>query len=110
MEIIIVWIIAAAIVGAIGSGTTWGFWGVFAASVFLSPLIGFILALALPSAATVANNKRLMAMQQQQLVDSLNGKKLSATDELQKLATLKEKGTITDDEYNAARAKWVSQL
>lgn len=46
MEYIIGWIVFSLVAGAVGRGRQIGFWGAFLLSIFLSPLIGLIIAFA----------------------------------------------------------------
>ncbi|SFT75488.1 hypothetical protein SAMN05216474_2182 [Lishizhenia tianjinensis] len=92
------WFILCLIVGAIGKSRRIGFWGSFLLSLFLSPLIGFIVAL--------VSQRKSDRDFQKAILD--NNKKDSISDKLAELETLKKKGTISEEEYTAMRKKALS--
>ncbi len=116
MEILLLWLIGALIVGAIGSAKTIGFWGAFLLSLLLSPLLGFIIVLFYPSKE---NQRRALEQQQMQTQilqsmaasqsSSLSGHQRSIADEIQKLKSLHETGAITDQEFAAQKQKLLGQ-
>ena len=109
MEIIFFWFVFALLVGAFGSSRTIGFWASFLLSIILSPLIGFIIALLYRSKDSVRREQQNMAIQLQQTETlkniNTNTAPRSVADELSKIAELKEKGHISEEEYQRLKAK-----
>ena len=117
MGTVIVWFVLSLILGVVGSDRKIGFFGAFAASLFLSPLIGFIITLASKTKDAeqyemqLLNAQRnqvasLKNIQDQQLAGNTNKK--SVSEELESLQKMKEAGNLTEDEYQQAKAKVIS--
>jgi len=91
----------AAIVGAIASDRTIGFWGGFLWSILLSPIIGLMIALVSKSKSQSALEQKayhnLANPQQPQIQQS------TIADELTKLEDLKSRNLISEDEYQRMR-------
>lgn len=98
---IIAWLLLSVLVGFIGAGRNIGFFGAFILSLILSPLIGGIITLASTSKATATMASE--AKKQTVALQNLQGK--SIPEQLQDLAALRDAGTITEEEYNAAKSK-----
>jgi phosphate/sulfate permease len=113
MEIFFGWIIFSFVAGIIGSGRKIGFWGAFLLSIFLSPLIGLIFALVSKSNEKEEYEKRMLETQksQQEALNKLSQEKqnnastLSITDEIEKLAKLKNDNIISEEEYQKLKDK-----
>ena len=113
MGIFISWIIFSFVAGIIGSGRKIGFWGAFLLSIILSPLIGLIFALVSKSNEKEEYEKEMLETQksQQEALDRLSQEKqnstsfLSITNELEKLAKLKNDNLISDEEYQKLKDK-----
>lgn len=60
MAIVFGWIILSIVAGVIGSDRTCGFFGAFLGSLFLSPIIGFIIVLASSKSSTVEFQKMVL--------------------------------------------------
>ena len=108
MELIFIWIIFSFIVGAIGNERSIGFAGAFFLSLFFSPIIGLIVALTSKSKKDEKYKDEMLATQkkQQAMLSKLEkGKSVSIIGELEKLTNMKEKGLITDDEFQKAKEK-----
>lgn len=52
------WLIAAFVIGFMGSGKKIGYWGVFFISVFLSPVVGIIVAIVSPPSINTSFKSR----------------------------------------------------
>lgn len=108
MGIVITWIILSFVVGAIGSSRTIGFGGAFFASLFLSPVIGFILVLTSKDKEDIDNQKK-----QEEVLSKIenNTQKVGAsniTDELKKLKELLDEGVLTTEEFEMQKKKLLS--
>lgn len=90
MGIILFWVIFSLIVGIAGSDTSMGFLGSFFLSLLLSPIIGFIIVLILPSEKDI--RKR-------------NAASVSTADELAKFKQLHTDGVISDAEFIKQRKR-----
>ena len=116
MEILLIWIIGAAIVGAIGSGKTIGFGGAFFLSLLLSPLLGFIIVLFYPSKESQQQSLEQQKMQTQILQSmaasqstSKSSHQHSIADEIQKLKSLRDADAITEQEFQVQKQKLLGQ-
>lgn len=87
MGIILAWLFFSIVVGALGSGRSVGFFGAFLASIILSPLVGILI---------VAFSDKTLTKEQ---------KEAARLDQLDKLLRLKQGGAISEEEYEAKRAK-----
>ncbi|RNI27658.1 SHOCT domain-containing protein [Rufibacter immobilis] len=109
MVYFILWIMLSALVGAIGSSRKIGFGGAFLWSLLLSPLLGFVIAIVSPNKEEEERKQAAYDLQKEQYlaVKKLNEDKpqTSIVDDLTKLAELKEKGLITDEEMQKAKDK-----
>lgn len=96
----IAWIVLAFICGGIGSSKQIGFWPSFFLSLLLTPIVGFIVAILSPNKVVIVSkpidHKRVEAQ-----ID----KTASIGEQLKQLYELKESGAITQEEYEAAKAK-----
>ncbi|MCX6292251.1 MAG: SHOCT domain-containing protein [Bacteroidetes bacterium] len=107
--IIIVWIIGALLVAYMGGEREIGFWGAFAWSVILSPIIGLIIVLTSETNASIASKaqfKARMAEQSKQyeIEQAVKGK-TNVADELLKFKELLDKGVITQEEFDIQKKK-----
>jgi len=116
MEIVLLWIVFALIVGAIGSGKTIGFGGAFLLALILSPLLGFIIVLFYPSKENQQRSLEQQQMQTQILQSmaasqssSVPGNQHSVADEIQKLKSLHDAGAITEQEFASQKQKLLSK-
>ena len=107
--VIALWILFSFIVGAIGSGKKIGFFGAFILSLILSPIIGLIIALVSKSKEDEKLQKELLKTQKQQqetLTEMKEGtNNVSIPDELKKLQEMKDAGQLTEDEFQQAKTK-----
>ena len=105
MEFFFLWIVFSLLVGFLGSGRTIGFWGAFFLSLFLSPLIGLIIALVSKNKADEDYKRKVLAVQKnqqkslQQLSEKDSSKSISIADEIEKLKKLRDENLITEDEF-----------
>lgn len=85
--IFFIWIVLSFFAAFAGEGKKVGYWGAFLWSILLSPLIGLIIGL-------------ISAPKEEPKKETIN-----VADELKKLGALKEKGTITEEEFEKQKAK-----
>ena len=69
MEMFFGWVICSLIIGAIGSGRRIGFGGAFAVSLFFSPIIGLICAIASPTKEALEALELLRAQEERALAN-----------------------------------------
>jgi hypothetical protein len=112
MFIFLCWLGLSFIAGYIGSDRKIGFWGGFLLSIFLSPLIGFIVvALSKVSQQEEYEEEILQTqIQQQKTLERISeqtaaGTQLSISDEILKLKDLQERGILTEDEFETQKRK-----
>jgi hypothetical protein len=114
MGIFFGWIIFSFVVGFVGSGRKIGFWGAFFLSLFLSPLIGLIIALVSKNEADEAYKAQVLKVQQNQqetlkkLSETESTKTVSIADELEKLKKLREDNLLTEDEFQNLKNKIIN--
>ncbi len=107
MTIIILYVFLCLLVGWGFSDTKWGFGGGFLFSLLLSPLLGFIVMLFMPSVKDDTVQNQILINQQHLLQQQLNQSKpqTSLADQLTKLEELREKKLISQAEYDKMREK-----
>lgn len=110
MEIFFGWIILSFVAGAIGSNRKIGFASAFFLSLFLSPLVGIICALASKANSQIAFEKNMLDQAKQQTDQLAKANKGSFTDELFKLKTLLDSGLITIEEFENEKEKLKSNI
>lgn len=104
MEYFVIYIVVCLVMGWVGYSTTLGFASAFVLSLILTPVIGFIILLFYPSKEH--RDKQLKALN-----NIANGKdklNISTADELQKLKSLLDSGTLTPNEFEKAKEKLLS--
>ena len=89
------WIILSILVGVYASNKGKSFFGNFLISLILSPVVGFVIVF-VSKDKTLTEKKNLKETE-------------SVSDELLKLNNLKEKGIITDEEFNEQKKKLLKQ-
>jgi hypothetical protein len=119
------YIFISILIGLLAKGKTIGFWGGFLFSFFLSPLIGFIIAVASASKSSlrqpVINNYYVPPVQQQeqqqehqQVNHNTNHpepelKPVSSSESklqlLEKLAAMRNNGILSEEEFQSEKAK-----
>tara|TARA_B110000240_G_scaffold174295_1_gene200671 strand:- start:34 stop:315 length:282 start_codon:yes stop_codon:yes gene_type:complete len=92
---ILTWFILAILVGVYASNKGKSFLGYFFIAALLSPLVGFII---------VFVSKDSTAKEQPIIIE-----KESVSDELLKLNELKEKGILSEEEFNEQKKKLLKQ-
>jgi phosphate/sulfate permease len=110
--IIILWIIFAVIVGAIGSNRNIGFFGAFILSIILSPVIGLIITLLSPSKEDIKYKQEVLNTQKKQektLQDLKSSKKSSIAEEINELKKLFDSGVLTEDEFKLAKQNLIGE-
>lgn len=93
MAFLVIYTLFALLVALVGDNKSPGFWGSFFICLLLSPVIGLIILLCLPT-------KRREVPQQ-----AVISQPVSVADELEKLKKLHDNGTINEDEYQSMRSK-----
>lgn len=104
---LMIWVVLSVIVGIISTDKKMGFIGGFMLSLILSPLIGFIITLFSKSLEQEKREQELLETQKEQtrLLAEKSDNSISIADELEKLATLKDKGIITESEFQLGKEK-----
>ncbi len=105
MEIFIGWIILSFVAGAIGNERRIGFASAFFLSLFLSPLVGLICALASKSKSQIQFENAIINETKRSALELSKVAKSSFTDELFKLKTLLDSGLITIEEFENEKEK-----
>lgn len=103
MEFLIIWLVFCTLVGAMGSGRSIGFAASFFISLLLSPLIGFVVVLCSKTETQEKLEKVIINQSENNNITTDNS--MSIADELEKLAKLKDKGIITEAEFNLGKEK-----
>lgn len=110
---VLVWIFFAVMVGALANSRGRSGFGFFMLSVVFSPLVGFAAALALPDLELQKLDEKRRHEDHERQLEALKavtstarsgGSGASIADEIEKLAQLKERGLLTDDEFAAQKA------
>ncbi len=96
MEYIILYVMLCLLVAIMGNAKTVGYWGVFLWSLILSPVIGFFIGLF--SKSTYRRNLENQAYQNM-------ANQRNITSEIEKLHELKNKGLLSEEEFNQAKNK-----
>ena len=102
------WIILSFVVAFIGSDRKIGYWGTFFLSLLLSPIIGAIFALASQRNIQVSNYRIPVyeSVRDESISETSNdNNRTSNAEQLEKLAALKEKGILTEDEFIQEKKK-----
>lgn len=105
MEIFMIWLVLALVMGAVGSTRKIGFWGAFLLSLILSPLIGGIITLV---SAQETSTAPLSFGGQPLAVPPAEPEALTVNtldEQLRKLTAMKKDGLITEDEFDQLRKK-----
>ena len=107
--IFISWIVCAVIVGAIGADRKIGFLKAFFASLFLSPLIGFIVVFSSTKLSTEKHEKEVLDVQKQ-VLEKVQPVQVQTgvASELEKIIKMKEDGLITEEEYLKLKDKIIN--
>lgn len=103
------WIILSIVVGSVGSSRRIGFFVAFLVSLFLSPLIGFIVVALSKSNSTIAYEKQMLDFHKQQ-TERINPPPPTVSEQLEALKLRRDNGEITMDEFRQARDKLLGNL
>lgn len=98
--IIVGWLLAALVCGLLGLGKKGGFGRAFVISLFLSPLVGFIVTLLSPEATQTEENDDA-----KRPVDVDFENRQNTSKQILKLYDELKAGKITDDEFQELRKK-----
>lgn len=115
MEVVIfiAWITFSLLIGIVGDDRKIGFWGAFLISVILSPLVGLIITMFSKTIKQQKIDDEILRNQIEQtrlLAEKTVNKSISITDELEKLVSLKEKGALSEDEFQQAKQHLINKL
>lgn len=114
---IVFWLACAVGVGMLANSKGRSFWGYMLLSVITSPLLGVVVALLVSDLYKEAAKKQEQATQNERHLESLKAiarsntaatsgqENMSVADELEKLASLKERGILTEDEFTTKKAQ-----
>lgn len=107
---LMIWAVLSVIVGIISTDKKMGFIGGFMLSLILSPLIGFVITLFSKSLEQEKREQELLETQKEQtrLLAEKSNNSVSLVEELEKLVLLKEKGVITEAEFQLGKEKLLS--
>ncbi len=93
-------IISAFVAGRIGRERKIGYSSAFFLTLFLSPIVGFILTLNSPKINEEEYKERMLEIAEQN-----NATPSSVPDQLHKLNELRKEGVLTDEEFNQQKEK-----
>lgn len=109
MEIVLLWIVFALLIGFLGNGRKIGFAGAFFFSLLLSPVIGLIITLCSKDKEDEKYKEEMLQTQQrqQESLSSLQQATVvnSVTGELERLKKLKDDGVLSDNEFDTLKKK-----
>jgi hypothetical protein len=117
MELIFIWLILAVVLAIVADSRGRSALGFFLLSVLLSPVIALIVLLVGPNKKTEAAEEQRRREDHERQLESIKalhrggsgiGSTTSVADELTKLAALREKGLLTDSEFNTQKAALLS--
>jgi phosphate/sulfate permease len=110
--IILLWIFGSIIAGFVGIGRRIGFLDAFLLSLFLSPLIGIIVAALSKSNVDIDREKKILNSQikQEKALQKISEQTIQETtytisDEILKLKELQNQGILTEEEFEAQKKK-----
>lgn len=101
---IIAWFILSLLVGLIGNERKIGFWAAFGFSLILSPVIGIIITLVSKNVETEKRENEILETQKKTASLLQEKSKQSIADEITKLHEMKQKGMLSELEYDIAKA------
>jgi len=116
MEIIVGWLGLSFVVGLVGANRRIGFWSALFLSLFLSPLIGFVLTIMSKDLKDEAYKTQLLNTQQNQqyALQRLSEAKQnessvrSIADEIEKLKNLRDQNLITEEEFQKLKDQLIN--
>lgn len=112
------WLTGSVIAGIVGANKKIGFGGALLISLFLSPLIGIIVALASKRREDERREQEMLQTQKEQneILESLktpqtseNSPYNSIADEIKKLKDLLDADAISEEEYEKMKSKLINQ-
>lgn len=115
--LIVFWLACAVGVGMLANSKGRSFWGYALLSIITSPILGLVVALLVSDLYKEAAKKQEQATQNERHLESLKAiarsntaasptqDNISVADELEKLASLKERGILTEDEFTTKKAQ-----
>jgi hypothetical protein len=111
MEMLFVWISGSLLVAySIGTTRTIGFWVSLFSSLLLSPVAGLIISLSFKTKDEDKRQKQMRELQEQMPAKKKNANVLMRLREkLAALDELKKSGTITDEEWQFERNKFIRE-
>lgn len=106
MAIFFCWFVFSLVAGVVGMDRKIGFWGAFLLSLFLSPLIGLIIAFASKANAP----EEVVVVSQEPTVnketsDKEEVKSADSIDRIREAYDLKQKGALTEEEFQSIKKR-----
>jgi hypothetical protein len=116
------WLVLAIVVGSLASSRGRSGFGYFLLALVMTPLVGFAILLALNNKAEEARQEQLRREDHERHLESIKAltsttsgneavpssanthKPVSISDELEKLATLRDKGILSDEEFQQQKS------
>jgi phosphate/sulfate permease len=106
MAIFFCWFVFSLVAGVVGMDRKIGFWGAFFLSLFLSPLIGLIIAFAsknnTPEDVVIVNQEPPI---KQESSDKQELKSNDSIDRIREAYELKQKGALTEEEFQTIKKR-----
>lgn len=99
-------------VGIKADNRKFGFWGGFLTSFFFTPIIGFIVTLFSKTLDEQKLEQEMLENQKEQtrlLAEKSENNTISIADEIEKLISLKEKGLLTEEEFQQAKQRLINK-
>lgn len=110
--IIIAWITFSVLVGTLGSDRKIGFWGSFLLSIILSPIIALIITMFSKTLKQQRIDDEMLENQKEQtrlLAEKSENNTISIADEIEKLLKLKDKGLLTEEEFQQTKKRLINK-
>jgi membrane protein implicated in regulation of membrane protease activity len=113
MEVMFVWLLGSFLVAyVIGRTRTIGFWVSLLSSLLLSPVAGLIISLSFKTKDEDRRQKQMRELQEQQMAAKKKkpNVQIRLRENLAALDELKKSGTITDEEWQFERNKFIREF
>lgn len=110
--IFIAWITFSLFVGMLGDDRKIGFWGSFLLSIILSPIIALIITMFSKTLKQQRIDDEILENQKEQtrlLAEKSENNTISIADEIEKLISLKDKGLLTEEEFQQAKQRLINK-
>jgi hypothetical protein len=107
MGIFVGWVLLAILIGGIGQSRKIGFMAAFFLSLILSPIIGIFITLASQTIEDAEFKKKTIEFQKESPPNFQN--ETDIIEKIVQLAELKEKGILTEEEFNIQKQRLLAQ-